>query len=63
MCAGGLGVDRTAVMVGVVVPPLLVADHLQGLTQVHQDVWELGQADHPAMLRGGHQNIMAHFVP
>lgn len=33
--AGSFGIHRAAVLVGVVVSPLLIADHLQRLAEVH----------------------------
>lgn len=47
MRAGGFGIHRAAVLVGVVVSPLLIADHLQRLAEVHQCWGEAGEASHP----------------
>lgn len=52
MCAGGLRVDRAAVVVGVVVAPLLITYHLEGLTQVHQRRGQPGQTGHPTEDKG-----------
>lgn len=35
VCAGSFGIHRATVLVGVVVSPLFVTDHLQRLTEVH----------------------------
>lgn len=35
VCAGCFRIHRTAVVVGVVVSSLLIADHLERLTEVH----------------------------
>lgn len=47
MRAGGFRVDWPAVVVSVVVSSLLVADHLERLTKVHQSGREPGQPSHP----------------
>lgn len=47
MRAGGFRVDRPAVVVSVVVSPLLVADHLERLTEVHQGGREPREPSHP----------------
>lgn len=46
MCAGSFGIHRAAVLVGVVVSPLFITDHLQRLTEVHQCGGEAGETSH-----------------
>lgn len=36
MSAGGFWIDRSTVVMGMVVTPLLISHHLEGLTQIHQ---------------------------
>lgn len=35
VCAGGFRIHRATVMVGMVVPSLLIANHLERFTEVH----------------------------
>lgn len=50
--AGGFRVDRPTVVVSVVVSSLLVANHLERLTEVHQGGREPRQPSHPLKERG-----------
>lgn len=47
MCAGSFRVDRAAVVMGVVVASLLIANHLEWLAEVHYCRGEPSEAGHP----------------
>lgn len=50
--AGSFRIHRAAVLVGVVVSPLFITDHLQRLAEVHQCGGETGETSHSVKRMG-----------
>lgn len=57
MRACGFGIHRAAVVVAVVVSSLLIANHLEGLTEVHQCGREPSETSHSLLEKGDKKKV------